>query len=95
MCHVDTWNQVAKEKGRTLVNESWESLGITMSLCARENQLQLESEFQLCDSNRNATLRNTGHAESHEVSKIIVFASRHSIPIFEYIIKELQAIRIT
>ena len=66
MCHGDTWNQVAKEKRRTLVNESWESLEVTMSPCASENLLQMESEFQPCDSNRNATLRNTRHAESHD-----------------------------
>ena len=54
MCHSDTWNQVAKEKRRTLVNESWESLGVTMSPCASEDLLQMESEFQPCDSNRNA-----------------------------------------
>ena len=86
MWHGDPWNQVANEKRRTLVNETWESLEVTMSPCASENLLQMESEFQPCDSNRNATLRSTRHAESHDFSKIIVVACRHCIPIFEYII---------
>ena len=59
---------------------------VTMSPCASENLLQTESEFQLCDSNRNAILRNTRHAESHDFSKIIVVACRHCTPISEYII---------
>ena len=68
---------------------------VTMSPCASENLLQMEAEFQPCDSNRNATLRNTRHAEAHDFSEIIVAARRHCIPIFEYISDELKTIRRT